>query len=115
METIESEIGTIQRFALGLVGLLSLKSEHDKKCYQCCRSYASSQSLWNHKQRCKGNLQGTISSGSGLQMIHYQAFHILIKRKQMSEDLKWKKPKSDYEKLTRFEEDDYGDEDDLGH
>ena len=30
METIESEIGTIQRFALGLVGLLSLKSEHDK-------------------------------------------------------------------------------------
>ena len=30
METIESEIGTIQRFALGLVGMLSLKSEHDK-------------------------------------------------------------------------------------
>ena len=50
VETIESEIGTIQRFALGLVGLLSLKSEHDTKCYQCCRSYASSQSLWNHKQ-----------------------------------------------------------------
>ena len=31
VETMESEIGTIQIFALGLVGLLSLKSEHDKK------------------------------------------------------------------------------------
>ena len=38
-----------------------------------------------------------------------------MKRKQTSEDLKWKKPKSDYEELTRLEEDDSGDEDDLDH
>ena len=38
-----------------------------------------------------------------------------MKWKQTSEDLKWKKPKSDYEELTRLEEDDSGDEDDLDH
>ena len=38
-----------------------------------------------------------------------------MKRKQTSEDLKWKKPKSDYKKLTRLEEEDSGDEGDLDH
>ena len=38
-----------------------------------------------------------------------------MKRKQTSEDLKWKKPELDYEELTRLEEDDSGDEDDLDH
>ena len=29
---------------------------------QCRRSYACSQSPWNHKQRCEGKLQGTFST-----------------------------------------------------
>ena len=28
-------------------------------CAQCGKSLASSQSLWNHKQRCKGTVQIT--------------------------------------------------------
>jgi hypothetical protein len=61
VETIESEIGTIQRFALGLVGMLSLKSEHDK------------------------NVISVVEA-----MLAHNPFGITNKiRKQTSEDLKW--------------------------
>ena len=60
-------------------------------CNRCCRSYASSQSLWNHKQRCKG--------GTGLQMT-FPLPSVPYWRKQTSGD-----QPSDYQDDPKPEED----------